>query len=65
MSVADLIKLGVCGRYPYAYVLRTATFVGAEGNGGVFEGAVGKLGVNHGEDGKMAIPWVFLIHLPG
>ena len=52
MSVANLIKLGVCGRYPYAYVLRTATLVGAEGNGGVFEGAVGKLGVNHGEDGN-------------
>ena len=51
MSVANLIKLGFCGRYPYAYVLRTATLVEAERNGGVFEGAVGNLGVNHGEDG--------------
>ena len=50
MSVANLIKLAVCGRYPYAYVLRTPTLVEAEGNGGVFEGAVGKLKVNHGED---------------
>ena len=50
MSVANLIKLAVCGRYPYAYVLRTATLIEAEGNGGVFEGAVGKLGVKNGED---------------
>ena len=52
MSVANLIKLGVCGRYPYAYVLRTATLVEAEGKGGVFEGAVGNFGVNHGEGDK-------------
>ena len=41
MSVANLIKLLVCGRYPYAYVLRTATLADAEKDGGVFEGAVG------------------------
>ena len=52
MSVANLIKLAVCGRYPYAYVLRTATLVEAERNGGVFEGAVGNLGENHGGDGN-------------
>ena len=50
MSVANLTKLGVCGRYPYAYVLRTATLVEAEKNGGVFSGAVGDFGVNHGEN---------------
>ena len=50
MSVVNLIKLGFCGRYPYAYVLRTATLVEAARNGGVFEGAVGNFGVNHGED---------------
>ena len=49
MSVANLIKLLVCGRYPYAYVLRTATLVEAEGKGGVFEGAVG----NPREDDKV------------
>ena len=54
MSVANLIKLAVCGRYPYAYVLRTATLVEAERNGGVFEGAVGNLRENHGEDDKVA-----------
>ena len=53
MSVANLLKLLVCGRYPYAYVLRTATLVEVERNGGVFEGAVGNLGVNHGEDDKV------------
>ena len=52
MSVANLIKLGFCGRYPYAYVLRTATLVEAEKNGGVFSGAVGDFGVNHGEKDK-------------
>ena len=41
MSLANLIKLLVCGRYPYAYVLRTATLAEAEKDGGVFEGAVG------------------------
>ena len=50
MSVANLIKLGFCGRYPYAYVLRTATLVEAEKKGGMFSGAVGNFGVNHGED---------------
>ena len=51
MSVANLIKLAVCGRYPYAYVLRTPTLVEAERNGhGVFKGAVGNLGESHGED---------------
>ena len=54
MSVANLTKLAVCGRYPYAYVLRTATLVEAERDGGVFEGAVGNLGVNHGGDDKVA-----------
>ena len=54
MSVANLTKLGVCGRYPYAYVLRTATLVEAEKNGGVFSGAVGDFGVNHGENDKEA-----------
>ena len=49
MSLANLTKLAVCGRYPYAYVLRTATLVEAEGKGGVFEGAVG----NPREDGKV------------
>ena len=48
MSLANLIKLAVCGRYPYAYVLRTATLAEAEKNGGVFEGAVG----NPREDSK-------------
>ena len=55
MSVANLTKLGVCGRYPYAYVLRTATLVEAEGKGGVFSGAVGNFGMNHGEDDKVAV----------
>ena len=41
MSLANLIKLAVCGRYPYAYVLRTATLAEAEKDGGMFEGAVG------------------------
>ena len=50
MSVANLIKLAVCGRYPYAYVLRTPTLVEAEGNGGVFKGAVGNFEEDHGED---------------
>ena len=54
MLVANLIKSAVCGRYPYAYVLRTATLVEAENNGGVFEGAVGNLWVNHGEDDNVA-----------
>ena len=49
MSLANLIKLLVCGRYPYAYVLRTATLAEAEKDGGVFEGAVG----NPREDGKV------------
>ena len=49
MSLANLIKLAVCGRYPYAYVLRTATLAEAVKDGGVFEGAVGNLR----EDGKM------------
>ena len=53
MSLANLIKLLVCGRYPYVYVLRTATLAEAERNGGVFSGAVGNLGVNHGEDDKV------------
>ena len=44
MSLANLIKLAVCGRYPYAYVLRTATLAEAEKDGGVFEGAVGPQG---------------------
>ena len=45
MSGANLIKLGVCGRYPYAYVLRTATLVDLErANSGVFKGAVGNFG---------------------
>ena len=48
MSLANLIKLAVCGRYPYAYVLRTATLAEAEKDRGVFEGAVG----NPREDGK-------------
>ena len=46
MSLANLVKLAVCGRYPFLYVLRTATLVEAEENGGVFEGAVGNFGVN-------------------
>ena len=46
MSLANLIKLAICGRYPFLYVLRTATLVEAEKNGGVFEGAVGNLEVN-------------------
>ena len=46
MSVANLIKLAVCGRYPYAYVLRTATLVEAEGKEGVFSGAVGNFRVD-------------------
>ena len=41
MSLANLIKLLACGRYPYAYVLRTATLAEAEKDGGMFEGAVG------------------------
>ena len=49
MSLANLIKLAVCGRYPYAYVLRTATLAEAEKDGGVFEGAVG----NPREDDKV------------
>ena len=49
MSLANLIKLLVCGRYPYVYVLRTDTLVEAEGKGGVFSGAVGNFGMNHGE----------------
>ena len=49
MSLANLIQLAVCGRYPFAYVLRTTTLVEAEKIGGVFEGAVGNLKVNHGE----------------
>ena len=49
MSLANLIKLAVCGRYPFVYVLRTSTLVEAEKIGGVFEGAVGNLKVNHGE----------------
>ena len=53
MSVANLIKLGVCGRYPYAYVLRTATLVEAEKNGGVFSGTVGDFGVNHEENDEV------------
>ena len=53
MSVANLLKLAFCGRYPYAYVLRTATLVEAEKNGGVFSGAVGNFGVNHGEHDKV------------
>ena len=48
MSLANLIKLLICGRYPYAYVLRTATLAEAEKDGGVFEGAVG----NPREDGR-------------
>ena len=52
MSVANLTKLAVCGRYPFAYILRTATLVEAEKNGGVFSGAVGDFGVNHGENNK-------------
>ena len=44
MSLANLIKLLACGRYPYAYVLRTATLAEAEKDGGVFEGAVGPQG---------------------
>ena len=48
MSLANLIKLLACGRYPYAYVLRTATLAEAEKKGGVFEGAVG----NPREDGN-------------
>ena len=47
MSLANLIKLAVCGRYPYVYVLRTATLAEAEKDGGMFEGAVG----NPREDG--------------
>ena len=53
MSLANLIKLAVCGRYPFLYVLRTATLVEAEKNGGVFEGAVGNLEVNRGESGEV------------
>ena len=48
MSLANLIKLAVCGRYPFVYVLRTATLVKAEGDGGVFNGAVGNLEVDRG-----------------
>ena len=43
MSLANLIQWAVCGRYPFLYVLRTATLVEAEKKGGVFEGAVGNL----------------------
>ena len=75
MSVANLLKLLVCGRYPYAYVLRTDTLVEEEKKGGVFEGAVGKLGVNHGDsndsqDGDpMAVfsdppPWLKYVSFP-
>ena len=46
MSLANLIKLAVCGRYPFAYVLRTTTLVEAEEIGGIFGGAVGNLEVN-------------------
>ena len=45
MSLANLIQLAVCGRYPYLYVLRTATLAEAENKGAVFEGAFGKLEV--------------------
>ena len=53
MSLANLIKLAVCGRYPFLYVLRTATLVEAEKNGGVFEGAVGNLEVYRGESDEV------------
>ena len=53
MSLANLIKLAICGRYPFLYVLRTATLVEAEKNGGVFEGAVGNLGVNRGKSDEV------------
>ena len=49
MSLANLIQLAACGRYPFAYVLRTTTLVEAEKIEGVFEGAVGNLKVNRGE----------------
>ena len=49
MSLANLVKLAVCGRYPFVYVLRTATLVKAEGDGGVFNGAVGNLEVDRGQ----------------
>ena len=53
MSLANLIKLAICGRYPFLYVLRTATLVEAEKKGRVFEGAVGNLGVNHGKSDEV------------
>ena len=43
MSLANLIKLVFCGRYPFVYVLRTKTLIEAERKGGLFEGAVGVL----------------------
>ena len=47
MSLANMTKLLVCGRYPFLCVLRTATVVEAEKNGGIFEGAVGNFRVDH------------------
>ena len=49
MSLANLIKLAICGRYPFVYVLRTATLVEAKGVGGVFDGAIGNPEVSHGQ----------------
>ena len=43
MSLANLVKLVFCGRYPFVYVLRTNTLTEAERKGGLFEGAVGVL----------------------
>ena len=48
MSLANLIKLAACGRYPFVYVLRTATLVEAERSGWVFEGAIGGLELDSG-----------------
>ena len=53
MSLANLVKLAVCGRYPFLYVLRTATLAEAERNGGVFKGAVGNLEVNRGKSDEV------------
>ena len=53
MSLANLIKLALCGRYPFVYVLRTSTLFEAERRGGFFEGAVGNLEVIRGQGDEM------------
>ena len=53
MSLANLIKLALCGRHPFVYVLRTTTLFEAEREGGLFEGAVGNLEVNRGQGDKV------------